>query len=383
MDAIGAGVAPPGWYTDPSGATAWRWWDGTQWTGYVSPPITTLPTTSLPIATPSVASPSVASPSVASQSVASPQAIPGSSSDAGSVGTTGSPSPGDRPAVGSATGAPHPPDASAGDLRATHPYAPYPAAGYPYGSAAYPPSSTGYPPATGGYPLSVSAGSWGAFTPVPTTHDRFATQLETAPWAKRAFVGVLVVTVLMAIIVWPEGAWLRSVVQQINEQGGSGTVTVDAPAGLTLLTPLLALLDIAILVVLLNWQFSAAKTAQMLGLPATHSPGLGVGSWFIPIVGLWFPYQALRDCLPVDDPARRIAKRLWMSYIGVGLLGAVTFGLSYARAPVAFATAEVAVVLAISVAVNGVALVDAVRAAHQRMLDPEAAGKALAPSSEG
>lgn len=27
----------PGWYADPSGEPCWRWWDGTAWTGWVSP----------------------------------------------------------------------------------------------------------------------------------------------------------------------------------------------------------------------------------------------------------------------------------------------------------------------------------------------------------
>jgi hypothetical protein len=29
-----ASLPPPGWYSDPWGEQPWRWWDGTQWTGY-------------------------------------------------------------------------------------------------------------------------------------------------------------------------------------------------------------------------------------------------------------------------------------------------------------------------------------------------------------
>jgi len=32
------GVANPGWYRDPWGRSAWRWWDGWKWTGWISPP---------------------------------------------------------------------------------------------------------------------------------------------------------------------------------------------------------------------------------------------------------------------------------------------------------------------------------------------------------
>jgi membrane protease YdiL (CAAX protease family) len=34
----GGGNANPGWYIDPWGRSAWRWWDGWQWSGWISPP---------------------------------------------------------------------------------------------------------------------------------------------------------------------------------------------------------------------------------------------------------------------------------------------------------------------------------------------------------
>ena len=58
------------------------------------------------------------------------------------------------------------------------------------------------------------------------------------------------------------------------------------------------------LVFALIWQFRAASAARALGYPAKRSPGWGVGCWFVPIVSLWMPYQAIRDCLAPDDPQR-------------------------------------------------------------------------------
>jgi len=34
----GGGTANPGWYPDPWGRSAWRWWDGWRWSGWISPP---------------------------------------------------------------------------------------------------------------------------------------------------------------------------------------------------------------------------------------------------------------------------------------------------------------------------------------------------------
>jgi Protein of unknown function (DUF2510) len=33
---VPAGSPPPGWYSDPSGSLAWRWWDGRAWTSHTA-----------------------------------------------------------------------------------------------------------------------------------------------------------------------------------------------------------------------------------------------------------------------------------------------------------------------------------------------------------
>ncbi|MFC7529875.1 DUF2510 domain-containing protein [Actinoplanes sp. GCM10030250] len=39
--------APPGWYADPSGLPASRWWDGQEWTSHVQPGATARPPTTI------------------------------------------------------------------------------------------------------------------------------------------------------------------------------------------------------------------------------------------------------------------------------------------------------------------------------------------------
>lgn len=63
----------------------------------------------------------------------------------------------------------------------------------------------------------------------------------------------------------------------------------------------------------LVWQYRAATVARQLGYPAELSPGTGVGGWFIPICNIWFPYRALRDCLPTYHPQRRRVLWCWLA----------------------------------------------------------------------
>ena len=77
----------------------------------------------------------------------------------------------------------------------------------------------------------------------------------------------------------------------------------------------------AALVFALIWQFRAATAARALGYPAKRSPGWGVGCWFVPVVNLWMPYQAIRDCLAPDDPRRPLVLRWWLVWIGTQTRG--------------------------------------------------------------
>ena len=66
---------------------------------------------------------------------------------------------------------------------------------------------------------------------------------------------------------------------------------------------LVGAITVAAVVVACIWQHRAASAGRALGIPSRHSPAWGVGSWFVPIVNLWMPYGAVRDCLPPGAPA--------------------------------------------------------------------------------
>jgi hypothetical protein len=119
-------------------------------------------------------------------------------------------------------------------------------------------------------------------------------------------------------------------------------------------------------ILVLIWQYQAASTARLLGLPAVRSPGLGVGSWFIPIVNLWFPYQSLRDCLPPGDPARITVSRLWAFFIATMVTSITTNILALFGNATGFILGGVALAMAAGFAVNGIRSVGLIVEAHRR-----------------
>ena len=88
-----------------------------------------------------------------------------------------------------------------------------------------------------------------------------------------------------------------------------------APIGL-----LVGLLTIAAVVIACIWQHRAATAGRALGIPSQYSPAWGVGCWFVPIVNLWMPYGAVRDCLPPGHPQRARVLHWWLALLVAWIL---------------------------------------------------------------
>ena len=118
--------------------------------------------------------------------------------------------------------------------------------------------------------------------------------------------------------------------------------------------------------VYLVWQLRAAEVAQALGYPAKHSPGWGLGAWFVPVVNYWVPYGAMRDCLPPGHPARRGGWVPWVLFLSVGALQlGVLLALAELRA-LGVVLMLLSVFAATYVSVRAFGFVRAVHRDHQR-----------------
>ena len=91
-----------------------------------------------------------------------------------------------------------------------------------------------------------------------------------------------------------------------------------------------------------------------------------MGSYFIPIVQFWFPYQALRDCLPPGSEHRGRVLRVWLLLLATGVINASLVVLFAEAPPVGVAVFAVSVVLAAVLAVNGFRMVESITTAHSR-----------------
>ena len=102
-------------------------------------------------------------------------------------------------------------------------------------------------------------------------------------------------------------------------------------------------------ILFLIWFHKALSNARSLGLPLTRSPAWGVVGFFIPIINFWFPYQSMRDLIPVENPARPLVLRWWLTYLGAGLFtSTATFAALFS--PVAGAVLVVPVVALYAIA---------------------------------
>jgi hypothetical protein len=143
------------------------------------------------------------------------------------------------------------------------------------------------------------------------------------------------------------------------------TFTAHTNLAVSLVSDILGLAAIAAVVGACMWQHRAASTARSLGYAAKHSPGWGVGCWFVPIVNLWMPYQAIRDCLAPGDPNRRLVKQFWFCFIGQQVFLPAVIVTGFFSSGVSLALSIPGALLALGLVSTAPRFVTAIAAAHR------------------
>jgi hypothetical protein len=217
-------------------------------------------------------------------------------------------------------------------------------------------------------------GGWGPGPHATVTASARRLEERMCMWARAALAAYwLLVTGEVLALLLLAGRLRRDLHRFLRDvrtapPGHPATFNIDGLGRLSIAADLGQLLLVGVAAVFLVWQYNAATVARGLGYPARTSPGFGVGSWFIPVISLWFPYWALRDCLPAAHPMRRRALWAWLAYLTAGVLGGVseiTAFFSVAGAVIPTAGALVCLAVAVSI---GRRLITAVNDDHRQAL---------------
>ncbi len=205
--------------------------------------------------------------------------------------------------------------------------------------------------------------------PATAPSQLYFEEARIVPWARWAPVVYAGCAALNSALVGAYAARWRALFHwfhQVWVAASHNRQVAQAPPALPGWSNLLGLVSIAAIVVFLSWQYRAARVARQLGYPARHSPGWGVGFWFIPVVQLWLPYQALADALPPKHHARRVMLLTWV-VLWLAIASAITLPISLAYGgAVGWVQLAVTLMLDGSFAYGALRFLDAVTIDHSR-----------------
>ncbi|HEY3843796.1 MAG TPA: DUF4328 domain-containing protein [Acidimicrobiales bacterium] len=156
---------------------------------------------------------------------------------------------------------------------------------------------------------------------------------------------------------------------QNNQTVPNFTIPNGFYGGFSVVVWLVGLATLVAVIIGATWQHRAASTARALRWPATHSPGWGVGSWWVPVVNYWMPYQALRDCLEPSDPGRQLVLRYWLFMVASWTLNAAVQFAAFFSSGAALGLAIPAAVCALGILATAPSVVTAITSAHRAAID--------------
>jgi hypothetical protein len=197
---------------------------------------------------------------------------------------------------------------------------------------------------------------------------QLSAELRMTPLARIAVV-LPAVDVLVNLVLWRVDAdqW-RSLGHQMRVAWDDAQRGVQAPpvhtAAISPWGGIVGLATVAAVVFSCIWQYRAASAARGLGYPAARGPGWGVGCWFVPIVNLWMPYGAIRDCLPPGHPERARVLRWWVAWLCTSYLFYLAWVFALFSTGAALVVSIPAALAALAVIAWAPGIVTAIGAAH-------------------
>jgi hypothetical protein len=245
------------------------------------------------------------------------------------------------------------------------------------------PPWTGAPPPEGPVrqvpPRAVASERFGT----PTTTQRVDVERRMAPVARIAVALPAVYFLVTLVLQRLNADQLRSAGHQFridwdDAQHGITPPPYHAPSNSFASVGLLVgAITVAAVVVACIWQHRAASAGRALGIPSRFSPAWGVGSWFVPVVNLWIPYSAVRDCLPPGHPYRPRVLHWWIAWLLAGFLSTLAATTALFSTGTALALSLPAGLACLAVIAWAPGIVLAIAASHQEALAQQESGTGL------
>jgi hypothetical protein len=159
----------------------------------------------------------------------------------------------------------------------------------------------------------------GTLAPTPPTTAEIAAARRWSGHAANAFLATAAIGVIYALVT---PILASNFVDVLRDASNTNSETADL-SGFNPLPwfalSLLSFVSIGALIVLCMWTYHATKVAAGLGRPLSQQPILLALGWVIPVLNYFFPYLAMRDLVPEEDPVRPLLLTWWLCYVLGGL----------------------------------------------------------------
>jgi hypothetical protein len=199
-----------------------------------------------------------------------------------------------------------------------------------------------------------------------TGHAEVASERSLARWLRPALLAAGVAQAVTMIASVEQAQWFVDHWDALTRPNG------DVPRMPTTATTSLGqiggLVALAVGILFMIWFHRAASTGWSSGLPARRGPVLATFSFIIPILNLWWPYQATLDMVPADDPRRGVIRWWWALWIVAMLCGILIYpAAAISTETAARVVAGVGAVAVIAAAFAARAVVEYVTGVHEQL----------------
>ncbi len=188
-----------------------------------------------------------------------------------------------------------------------------------------------------------------------------------ARWLRPALLGGGIAQAVGLVASVPQAQWVVDHWDEITKPNAGSVPQMPASTAASL-SQFAFLIGIVVGVLFLLWFYRAASTGWSSGLPARRGPAMATLSFIIPILNLWWPYQATLDMVPATDSRRSVIRWWWVLWLAGTLCGLLIYPTAaVSNEMAARVVAAVGAVAMLGAALAARAVVEFVTSTHEHL----------------